>query len=206
MAVTRRLASSCAGWPSRPTAAELYAAIHAQETDTGGYLKSAEAVPTVCSHNVRNARCAARNPVAPRHASGKNTTLSRGTNPCRIKLTSLRNSPSTREGSSDAEKQRTKGRRGRRARVRNRSEPATRSTPGTGQRALEGYVVLRIGARPAFEGTSGDVLEIVAPIWQEKPETARRVRHRHQHCHARPWPCSFGPTTRATVFGRWSGR
>lgn len=33
MAVTRRLTSSCAGWPSRPTAAEFYAAIHAQETD-----------------------------------------------------------------------------------------------------------------------------------------------------------------------------
>ena len=33
MAVARRLASSCAGWPQRPTAPEFYAAIHAQRID-----------------------------------------------------------------------------------------------------------------------------------------------------------------------------
>ncbi len=32
-AVARRLASSCAGWPVRPTAAEFYAAIHAEHPD-----------------------------------------------------------------------------------------------------------------------------------------------------------------------------
>ena len=33
MAVARRLASSCAGWPRGPTAAEFYAAVHAGEID-----------------------------------------------------------------------------------------------------------------------------------------------------------------------------
>ena len=32
-AVERRLASSCAGWPERPTAAEFYAAVHAESPD-----------------------------------------------------------------------------------------------------------------------------------------------------------------------------
>ena len=30
MAVTRRLASSCSGWPQRPTGPEFYDAVHAQ--------------------------------------------------------------------------------------------------------------------------------------------------------------------------------
>ena len=33
MAVARRLASSCAGWPRRPSAAEFYAAVHADRPD-----------------------------------------------------------------------------------------------------------------------------------------------------------------------------
>ena len=32
-AVERRLASSCAGWPERPTAAEFHAAVHAERPD-----------------------------------------------------------------------------------------------------------------------------------------------------------------------------
>ena len=32
-AVARRLASSCAGWPERPSAAEFYAAVHAERPD-----------------------------------------------------------------------------------------------------------------------------------------------------------------------------
>ena len=34
IAVARRLASSCAGWPRRPNAAEFYTAVHADRPDT----------------------------------------------------------------------------------------------------------------------------------------------------------------------------
>ena len=36
----------------------------------------------------------------------------------------------------------------------------------------------RFGQRSVSEVTSADILGVLAPIWHEKPETARRVRHR----------------------------
>ena len=45
-------------------------------------------------------------------------------------------------------------------------------------RSLERYAFPRIGPRPVSEVSSADVLEILTPIWHEKPETARAVRQR----------------------------
>ena len=45
-------------------------------------------------------------------------------------------------------------------------------------RSLERYAFPRIGPRPISEVSSADVLEILTPIWHEKPETARAVRQR----------------------------
>ena len=44
--------------------------------------------------------------------------------------------------------------------------------------SLRMYVFPRIGDKPVSEVTSADLLEILAPLWHTKPETARRVRHR----------------------------
>ena len=43
---------------------------------------------------------------------------------------------------------------------------------------LEAYVYPRIGSRAVATVTKADVLEILTPIWQTKPETAARVRGR----------------------------
>ena len=43
---------------------------------------------------------------------------------------------------------------------------------------LETYAYPVIGARPVAEVTSADVLQILAPIWASKPETASRLRQR----------------------------
>ena len=45
-------------------------------------------------------------------------------------------------------------------------------------RSLERYAFPRIGKRPVSEVNSADVLEILAPIWHAKAETARAVRQR----------------------------
>ena len=45
-------------------------------------------------------------------------------------------------------------------------------------RSLERYAFPRIGKRPVSEVNSADVLEILAPIWHVKAETARAVRQR----------------------------
>ncbi len=45
-------------------------------------------------------------------------------------------------------------------------------------RSLERYAFPRIGARPVSEVTSGDILQVLTPIWHRKAETARRVRQR----------------------------
>jgi len=44
--------------------------------------------------------------------------------------------------------------------------------------SLERFVFPRFGERPVSEVSSADVLGVLAPIWHEKPETARRVRQR----------------------------
>ena len=45
-------------------------------------------------------------------------------------------------------------------------------------RSLERYAFPRIGKRPVSEVNSADMLEILAPIWHSKAETARAVRQR----------------------------
>ena len=44
--------------------------------------------------------------------------------------------------------------------------------------SLERYAFPRIGARPVSEVTSGEVLDVLTPIWHTKAQTARRVRER----------------------------
>jgi len=44
--------------------------------------------------------------------------------------------------------------------------------------SLETYAFPRIGRTPVHAVKQRDILEVLAPIWLEKPETARRVRQR----------------------------
>ena len=44
--------------------------------------------------------------------------------------------------------------------------------------SLERYAFPRIGARPVSDVTSAEVLDVLAPIWHDKPPTSRRVRER----------------------------
>ena len=44
--------------------------------------------------------------------------------------------------------------------------------------SLRLYVFPHLGDKPVSEITSADLLQVLAPIWHEKPETARRVRQR----------------------------
>lgn len=46
------------------------------------------------------------------------------------------------------------------------------------QSTMEAYVFPKIGSRPIAEITAAEVLEVLAPIWFSKPETARRVLQR----------------------------
>ena len=43
---------------------------------------------------------------------------------------------------------------------------------------LRGYVFPRLGLRSVADITTADVMAVLSPIWNEKPETARRVRQR----------------------------
>lgn len=43
---------------------------------------------------------------------------------------------------------------------------------------VEAHAVPKIGSRPIDTITSGDVLEILSPIWTSKPETAKRLKQR----------------------------
>ena len=65
-------------------------------------------------------------------------------------------------------------------RVMEQKRPGWRSAkhPHTWLSSLERHVFPRIGARPVCDVTSADVLEILAPIWHAKPQTARNVRQR----------------------------
>ena len=55
-----------------------------------------------------------------------------------------------------------------------RNEKHKRDWPSSIRR----YVFPHIGSTPISRITSADVLQILAPIWHDKPETARRVRQR----------------------------
>ena len=43
---------------------------------------------------------------------------------------------------------------------------------------MSAYVFPRIGDRPVASVTAGEVLDVLSPIWFEKPETAKRVLQR----------------------------
>ena len=44
--------------------------------------------------------------------------------------------------------------------------------------SLRNYAFPRLGPKPVSDINSADVLGVLMPIWNEKPETARRVKHR----------------------------
>ncbi|MCY4355080.1 MAG: tyrosine-type recombinase/integrase [Truepera sp.] len=46
------------------------------------------------------------------------------------------------------------------------------------QASLRDYVLPQIGTRQVDQITTADVMEVLLPIWSDKPETARRVRQR----------------------------
>lgn len=69
---------------------------------------------------------------------------------------------------------------------------------------LRDYVFPVVGAMPVAAVSVGEVMEIIEPIWEEKPETASRVRGRIEavldYATAREWrPDSDNPA-------RWKGR
>ena len=53
-----------------------------------------------------------------------------------------------------------------------------RSTSKDWPTSLRLYVYPQLGDKPVSEITSADLLQVLAPIWRAKPETARRVRQR----------------------------
>ena len=59
-------------------------------------------------------------------------------------------------------------------------EPNARSPKHRAQwfKTLQVYAFPRIGSRSVHAVTQADILGILAPIWTEKPETARRIRQR----------------------------
>ena len=59
-------------------------------------------------------------------------------------------------------------------------EPNSRSPKHRAQwfKTLQVYAFPRIGSCPVHAVTQADILGILAPIWTEKPETARRIRQR----------------------------
>jgi integrase len=59
-------------------------------------------------------------------------------------------------------------------------EPDAKSAKAAAQwlKTLTVYACPVIGAKPVHGVTQSDVLRVLAPIWTEKPETARRVRQR----------------------------
>lgn len=44
--------------------------------------------------------------------------------------------------------------------------------------SLELYAAPKIGTKPIFQIDRNDILEVLAPIWSEKPETAKRLKQR----------------------------
>lgn len=69
--------------------------------------------------------------------------------------------------------------------------------------SLELHMFPSLGRRTANEITAKDIIEVLLPIWQDKPETARRVRHRVcqvlDFAHARGWRQAEAPSTNGSL-------
>ena len=57
--------------------------------------------------------------------------------------------------------------------------------------SLENYAFPKLGDMPTGSITAADIIEVLTPIWQEIPETARQVRNRIcavlDYAHAKGW-------------------
>lgn len=64
--------------------------------------------------------------------------------------------------------------------------------------SLENYAFPKLGERPTGGIAAADIIEALAPIWQEIPETARQVRNRIcavlDYAHAKGWRSSEAPS------------
>lgn len=64
--------------------------------------------------------------------------------------------------------------------------------------SLENYVFPKIGKMPTGGVTSSDIIEVLTPIWQEIPDTARQVRNRIcsvlDYSHAKGWRATEAPS------------
>jgi integrase len=69
--------------------------------------------------------------------------------------------------------------------------------------SLERHAFPRFGNRPANDIKAADIIAALAPIWQAKPETGRRVRHRIctvlNYAHAKGWRLNEAPSTTGSL-------
>jgi len=60
--------------------------------------------------------------------------------------------------------------------------------------SLENYAFGKLGERPTGSITAADIIDVLNPIWQDIPETARQVRNRIcvilDYAHAKGWRSS----------------
>ena len=64
--------------------------------------------------------------------------------------------------------------------------------------SLENYAFPKLGDRPTGGITAADIIEVLTPIWQDIPETARQVRNRIcavlDYAHAKGWRSKEAPS------------
>lgn len=64
--------------------------------------------------------------------------------------------------------------------------------------SLENYAFQKIGGRPVGGIVAADIIDVLTPIWQEIPETARQVRNRIcavlDYAHAKGWRSTEAPS------------
>ena len=64
--------------------------------------------------------------------------------------------------------------------------------------SMENYAFPKLGNRPAGSIVAADIIAVLAPIWQEIPETARQLRNRIcavlDYAHARGWRSTESPS------------
>ena len=69
--------------------------------------------------------------------------------------------------------------------------------------SLERHAFPKFGNRPANDISAADIIGVLTPIWQAKPETGRRVRHRIctvlNYAHARGWRLNEAPSTTGSL-------
>jgi integrase len=69
--------------------------------------------------------------------------------------------------------------------------------------SLENYAFPKLGTLPTGRITAADIIEVLTPIWQDIPETARQVRNRIcavlDYAHAKGWRSTEAPSGSASL-------